>query len=733
MTEYKNISVKVCGNPDANSGFQTIAQYNSPLFAIADKEYGGVQLNSHFFTLRIEPAQVIYKLIKNNVRSGGAFRAGTLVIAMSIPKGYKLNGNITPYDVLMRLKDSFLDRCMTLKDSAMGTYEFNSGIINHNVLDDVAQMFTLVPHKGPYHPMATNSTAVGCVTVDEIKIGQLLADVQYSAFSNFSEVIIAPSIQSGAYVQIPNITIPRKPQYNIIENGVSKGIVADSNQITTINGGKNSLYYDNKEVKFSIVELIAGKQVEGVQIDIENEAIHVNRSLLATPRQQVIRIVASPKEMANRLKPSDIAVSYNGNQLKVNNDLTLLFTGEEIAMLAHPEYFNVGYYGTEPYMIRTKEVRNNELHITFEKNAARNVATPVAARDMGTPSVNPSGNYAEFTLSFSNPINIPNSKPIQLSLSDEEIVYRIYSNQDTLKQHTREIIRKNKEGKYECNICLPKAWVSSGVTLRVEIQKRVLKTRISSHSKGVISNFELDTDTPSKMGKVAKFLAMGAIVGAIIGFVIGYLLPSPLGGKQESQSKEEIDNSQTEIKLEKTGKSEEPQEPMPFCSICNEPFDSQEALNNHNDSMHPFACPYDGCTMRFSTPDDLKKHQNSEGHLFKCPKCELKFMTRDEVDQHVARKHNDTRGGTSTRGGGQAQNGGQSQNRQQSASAGAQGGQVAAQPAAQPAAQAEPAAQAQAPKEEVTAPAETFKCRTCGQTFPTKRERNAHQSECKGN
>ena len=108
-------------------------------------------------------------------------------------------------------------------------------------------------------------------------------------------------------------------------------------------------------------------------------------------------------------------------------------------------------------------------------------------------------------------------------------------------------------------------------------------------------------------------------------------------------------------------------------------------------------------------------------------------MTRDEVDQHIARKHNDTRGGTSTRGGGQAQNGGQSQNRQQSASVGAQGGQVAAQPAAQPAAQAEPAAQAQAPKEEVTAPAETFKCRTCGQTFPTKRERNAHQSECKGN
>ena len=47
-----------------------IATFNSPNFQILDVVYGGFHMNSYFFSIKIEPTQVIYKIIKNNVRKG---------------------------------------------------------------------------------------------------------------------------------------------------------------------------------------------------------------------------------------------------------------------------------------------------------------------------------------------------------------------------------------------------------------------------------------------------------------------------------------------------------------------------------------------------------------------------------------------------------------------------------------------------------------------------------------
>ena len=131
-----------------------------------------------------------------------------------------------------------------------------------------------------------------------------------------------------------------------------------------------------------------------------------------------------------------------------------------------------------------------------------------------------------------------------------------------------------------------------------------------------------------------------------------------------------------------------------FCSICNQPFNSQEAFNEHNNVLHPFACPYDGCNMRFSTATELKDHQVSKDHLFKCPYCNLKFMTRNEVDQHVARKH---------------------------------------KPVPTPAPSPAPVPKPDPVPAPDLAPTETYKCRNCGQTFRTKTERNNHSKTCKVN
>ena len=157
MALNQYISVKVCGNPDSNSGFVPILLFNSPSFAVEDQFYVGFDNCSYFYTIKTTKSQTIFKLVKNNVRSYGAARAGSLVIAFSIPKNYKLDGGYTPYDVLGKLKNEFLKMCMTCKDPVRETYEYNSGRIDQHVLDEVSTEFTISPNPSPNREMNPNS------------------------------------------------------------------------------------------------------------------------------------------------------------------------------------------------------------------------------------------------------------------------------------------------------------------------------------------------------------------------------------------------------------------------------------------------------------------------------------------------------------------------------------------------------------------------------------------------
>ena len=53
--------------------------------------------------------------------------------------------------------------------------------------------------------------------------------------------------------------------------------------------------------------------------------------------------------------------------------------------------------------------------------------------------------------------------------------------------------------------------------------------------------------------------------------------------------------------------------------------------------VEEFACPC--CNQSFDSALRLENHQYKEEHLFICSDCSVKFLTRDELDQHVASKH----------------------------------------------------------------------------------------------
>lgn len=151
MAENKYISVKVCGSPAPSLGYETLIMWNSPNIEVKDRNYEGMGKNSYFFSICIEQKQIVYSLIKNHIRAHGAIRQSNLTIALSIPRGYRLAGGVSPYDALIDLKDTFLQECLVCRDEILETYEFKEERPALDVLDETAKKYPLVECPSPWH------------------------------------------------------------------------------------------------------------------------------------------------------------------------------------------------------------------------------------------------------------------------------------------------------------------------------------------------------------------------------------------------------------------------------------------------------------------------------------------------------------------------------------------------------------------------------------------------------
>lgn len=376
MAYNHNISVKVCGNPESSGGFGPILLLNNPSFVVEDQFYVGFDKNSFFFTITTYPTQTVYKLVKNNVRSSGAFRVGSLVIAISIPKNYKLEGGYTPYDVLCALKDEFLKKCMTCKDPVRETYEYNAGKIDGHVLDEVVSKFTLTCFRTPYRVMTPNGP-VGYIEETEEKIKEFFQDINYPEFDKFKEVVVATTVHTTSYVPISNIQIPRPKKYEVIVDGKRKGFYSNLNEKIPVEcHRKSSDYYDNLSREFSIQDLLDGSvSHEGVDLDTVQERVIVETESWGTPKKKKVFLAIFPEEDADYFirNPQKLLVilvsSYTRKEVKVSQQRLLVITleGNEIAALKKNDSINVATTERSIYKVKKCQlVKEDELHVDVE-------------------------------------------------------------------------------------------------------------------------------------------------------------------------------------------------------------------------------------------------------------------------------------------------------------------------------------------------------------------------------
>ena len=342
--DNKFISVKVSGNPAPNGGFGPLIMFNNPRFELKDVFYGGFESNSYYFSIRIDQSQVVYKIIKNNVRSHGAIRAGALSLAFSIPKGYKVDC-FKPYEVLMDLLDTFQKNCMICRDEQAGTYEFNDVRVPLDALDETAKKYTLTESESPWHTMS-NDARIGCVQAEEIQIEQLINDVQYDEFEKYSEVLIAENVGDNCtFNRITGLEIPRRPVYTIVVDNDSKSITRtkEVDDPITIVPKVDNRYYEWEPIKFTISELLNGDCVKGVVPNRAEEIINVSTASYKHPKEFKIRVVFTPEEneAAIYLHKGQITIRYNGQKVFLNKDYMFTLKGEEYGQMNRLDLFKI--------------------------------------------------------------------------------------------------------------------------------------------------------------------------------------------------------------------------------------------------------------------------------------------------------------------------------------------------------------------------------------------------------
>lgn len=203
MSKDKNITLSICGNPDANMGYQQLVAIE-PAFYPEDKQYPAVNNNESYYSLQIRPDVTVLIKTVNNVSSYGSGREGRLRIGISIPNGLSVNN---PKALVDEIELAFKQNYMTqgLK------WQFKKTEYDEAVFQAIIAKHLLKPASTVQRAMTPNGSTAYVFTS---KIQDLLADYQYKEFHSFGEIIIAETGNATANV-ISSLTIPRLPVYDI--------------------------------------------------------------------------------------------------------------------------------------------------------------------------------------------------------------------------------------------------------------------------------------------------------------------------------------------------------------------------------------------------------------------------------------------------------------------------------------------------------------------------------------
>lgn len=523
----KKLSLMIYGTRLSTSGWEPLIMLNNPPFPeLKNIGMAGVGENPTYLTFRIDQNYTQYTLVYNPkyIKAHAAQRDGALKISIAIPKGYKLDGNVSPYDVFKAIQRTLEFHAFNPIVGKPGAFEFKETFPTADVFNQVLDSFRLIETKMPHRPMSSVSNEVGLIIVAENSEVNLLQDIQYPEFSSYKEIVVARSGESDNIIK--NLEIPRKPKYEIIINnknatsrirnynyGYDDPITIDTVRFW----GYDVRVYIGERLDFTINDALKGKYRHLMYVDRERECIEVtiNKPRVREETRKIVLDGVDKFSVYNHL-----TAYVNGNPRQISSSNTIVLRGEEILGATidikadGKDYRNNGKISLDgnkiivPIMEIPKPRKDEKLRREYTNSMTRHFENETIGNKI-----------IKFQLILEDPKDINDcNKPCRVRFYREGISFTF----------NRPFNKRNGGKGYYIDVAIPSAWAGEyAIDLRTDCVKIPLKNRrlhligTDTHEIKISKN---DTDALTwrdKMNKSTRSI-LRALVFLIIMATVSY-------------------------------------------------------------------------------------------------------------------------------------------------------------------------------------------------------------------
>lgn len=292
------ISLAIYGNRLSSAGWEPLFWLNLPPFPeLPNLGYPGVADVPYYFVVRNADRYTQFTLVHNKVKSYMASRPGMLKISIAIPYGYALAGGASPYDVLLRIRETFVTQCMTPIAGMVEAYEFRERMVGDAVFQSILAQFPLVPRRTALKPMRGKDVALLLADAENMRL--FMIDTHYPELASFAEVVVATSGNDSLYAScIRGLQIPRHVNYRLFVNGQPRqwNVQNYYDDMTVIRSQEDDRCFETVQASFSVNQLMAGPVASisqdgyGFRADLDPERERVDVQIKARPRTKVFMI-----------------------------------------------------------------------------------------------------------------------------------------------------------------------------------------------------------------------------------------------------------------------------------------------------------------------------------------------------------------------------------------------------------------------------------------------------------
>lgn len=283
-----NISLNIYGNKEANIGFSQILTVGD-IRPLPDESQPGFEGNQEYYIIQNEATGTTFSVVPTRVHSRDSLRLGSLRIAITLPAGTAIEGDVSPFTVLDEVYRLYVSTCMK---QGFDSLEYNGLDADRNAFAAVLAKYPLVNKPRPCRPM-TGQTAA-CVVADAASVSQLFADTQYAEFVPYSRIYVAAV--NGSTLPVLNVAIPRQSLYTVYLNDRQLGVVNPQQNPT-----------------FRLTEP-AGKYDEGIDVNVNfaDAQNGLQPGVVVSPADETIRCKFQPAPVRRACRIAVVPQSADG-------------------------------------------------------------------------------------------------------------------------------------------------------------------------------------------------------------------------------------------------------------------------------------------------------------------------------------------------------------------------------------------------------------------------------------